>query len=349
MTKKQIFSTTYFLSGTLFLGFGYSIMINVANYDAWISAILGLLIGCSFVALIGYINKQKGPDKLYDYLKNAKTFGFIMRILLIIVSAFMFILILANLEIFTSSFFFVHTPNYMVALPVIILMIIFAKNGLKCVGRVAEILFIISLPIIIFICTAFIQYIDLDNIKPIMMASNNQIALSTLFFAIFSATPYLLLLNTEDDGKYYVLGYIFTAFVSIIILFIIISVLGPTLMHLYQYPEYFVLKKFKVFGFLERIENIVSIIWIFNCIITLACSSVMIKDLFPKKGQNITFPIFTIILFLISTYTINHSAIFHSYSKYVPYPLLIGFFIIVIPLSIYSFKKNKEHKKMKEN
>ena len=347
MTKKQLFSTCYFLSGAFFLGYGYTTMISLSKYDAWIGAILGIIFGSGIVALIGYINKVKGKQSLSDFLHTDKIIGTIIKILLLLFSSILFIFTLANLESFASSFFLIKTPNFIIGLPIVLLMIQFGKSGLKCVGRVAEILYIISLPIFTFFSIAFIQYINLDNIQPIMMSSMTDILLTALVFAIFSAAPYMVLLNIEDDGKHYVKRYLLSAVISIGIIFVIISVLGPNLIEMYRYPEYVVLKKFKVFNFVERIENIVAVIWLFDCIILLASYSCMIKDLLPNKHKSWAFGGILFLLYLIATILLANAGWMHSNLNKLAFFIGIAFLICIIPILLYTFIKKKKQK-MKE-
>ena len=61
------------------------------------------------------------------------------------------------------------------------------------------------------------------------------------------------------------------------------GILGANLVDIYRYPEYMTLKKIKLFNFVEKVENIVSITWIFDLFITLAVSGNNMKELLPKK------------------------------------------------------------------
>ena len=57
ITKKQKFSVVYFLSRAVFIGIGYSLMFDIAGKDAWISVILGTLLGLLIVYPISKILK----------------------------------------------------------------------------------------------------------------------------------------------------------------------------------------------------------------------------------------------------------------------------------------------------
>ena len=96
--------------------------------------------------------------------------------------------------------------------------------------------------------------------------------------------------------------YLFGTISIILIGILIIAVLGPNLIQIYRFPEYMILKKIKVFQFLEKIENIISITWILDVFMTLAMIGQNIKMTLPKKWNNILFLSFLVMIFFFVIY-----------------------------------------------
>ena len=55
LTKNQNRSVSFFLTRALFLGGGMSNIFALCGKDAWISALLGVLLGIIFLYIIYYI------------------------------------------------------------------------------------------------------------------------------------------------------------------------------------------------------------------------------------------------------------------------------------------------------
>lgn len=60
--------------------------------------------------------------------------------------------------------------------------------------------------------------------------------------------------------------------------FFVVAVLGPELAQLYQYPEFHVLKRISIGGFIERVESTLSLRWIFYIFTTLVFGLYFIKQ-----------------------------------------------------------------------
>ena len=124
------------------------------------------------------------------------------------------------------------------------------------------------------------------------------------------------------------------------------GILGEYLANLFEFPEYMLLKKVKLFGFLERIENVVSVKWIITSYIYLTIIIYNIgsnlKDP-PSKGfKNINIVIG--ILFILSTNLIfKNNATFNQYIINI-FPVIVSILIIIyIILTIKIFISKKKN------
>jgi spore germination protein KB len=140
--------------------------------------------------------------------------------------------------------------------------------------------------------------------------------------------------------KTHLKGFFFINMVIIFIGIVIIFVLGPNLISVYRFPEYMILKELKLFNFIEKIENLVSLIWFFDIFIITSLCLYNVNDILEKNNKNKLLYIFIIITLFISEYMAKYYKYVMYLYKYMPYILLI--ISIIFILSILIKKKNSK-------
>ena len=325
MTKKEPFAISYFLGRTFFLGFGFSLLFKLLDKDAWISSLLGILLGACIIFIFQKVKRKYPLNSL------------IGKIVFFIFNFFIFTQILFIFETFCSSFYLIKSPNIYILLPLIFIIYRIIKNGFTTIFRVSEVLFPISIITITIVSFGLLQNFNINYFEPILMTKPMTIFEGTLYFAIYSTAPFFLLWNEENCQKL-IRPYLFSAFTVLVAAIFITAVLGPNLAQIYRYPEYMTLKKIKLFNFIEKVENIVSIVWLFDLFIVLAVSGNNMKNLLPKKHQKISFISILLILFGIALYAGAHYKkelwIYHNL------PMLLGIMmLLLIIVSLFSKKK----------
>ena len=192
--------------------------------------------------------------------------------------------------------------------------------------------------IFIFKSSVLVVDIDINNIFPILNTNINDIFKATLIYAILSTSPSLLLINEKMTYKQALKNYLISSLFLIITSFILIATLGNLITTL-SYPEYSVLRKIRLLKFIENIEGILAITWIFDIFIALSLASYQVKQLFNKKNNYIPFCLLTSIMFFIylsvnSNY--SHLLIIYHYHILV---LLIITMLLMTTILIFSNKK----------
>lgn len=299
---------TYFLTNTLFLGGGLSLIFKYANHDAYISIILGTLLGVIFLYIIHkfVINKKLSiPIKILYYI-------YLLSIVFIV---------LITLSTFISSYYLTKTPSIISCIPLIILAIYSSKNITK-ISYVAIPLFVISISIIIFKSAILITDIKLSNIYPILSSNIYDLFKATFIYAIFSTTPSILLLNEKVEFKKSLKYYLISSILILITTFILITTLG-SLVKTLSYPEYSILRRVKLLNSIENIEGILAITWIFDIFITLSICSNKIKELSNTNSNLLPFILITLIMIIIY-FTINTN--FHNLI------IIYNYHAIILPL-----------------
>ncbi len=326
MTKNKTFTVSYFLGRAFFLGFGFSLLFKLVKKDAWIAAILGILLGGMIIFVF---------QKLKE---NHSLTSFPQKVLFFLFNFFIFTQILFIFQTFCSNFYLIKSPHLYIILPLLFIVYRITKNGFSTITKVSDVLFPLSLILGTMISLGLINNFHLDYFNPVLTENVIDIMKGSVYFAIYSTAPVFLLWNEKTD-KNLIKSYLLSSATIFLAAVIIIAVLGPNLIQIYRYPEYMTLKKIKLFNFVEKVENIVSIAWLFDLFITLAVSGNNMKELLPKKFKNVTFLLLLLLLFATSLYGGVHYK--EELWIYLYLPILLG--IMMISLLILSlFKKKKE-------
>lgn len=343
ITKKQKLSVMYFLSRALFLGVGFSLIFDKVGKDAWISVILGTLLGLIVVYPISKILKYKKDKSLSEVLKEMKFIGLFIRIIFIAFLIFLLYECIVIMQTLTTSFFLINTPPIIVGISGAFLAILTIKENDTTLFKVGESLVVIAIITVLIIFSILLSYSELEAFLPVFTVSYKDIIKGALYYAAFSTGPLLLTLDFKDDGKNIISCYLVSSLALLFICFLIIGVLGPELIKIYRFPEYMVLKRIKLLDFIEKIENIISIIWILDAFMILATTTQTLKNLLPKKGGKILSSIILIIVTIVTgIYFGGNYVLDLKIYYYVPIILGIAIALILIPIFIFSLFKYKK-------
>lgn len=319
----------YFLTRSLFLGFGFSLLFNASGKDSYIGMALGLFIGLLFTYLYTYIIKCKNGKALKEIFSHHKIIGLITRILFLLVSILLLLYILVIYKIFVVSFLLVASPEIFVTVPFIILSVYAAFKSLKVIRRLAGSLLPISIIISIIIFTSLTGFFESTNFLPILDTKPIGIIKTAMIFGGLVAFPNILTLHFKSDTDGYIKIYIITALILIIYAICIVGVFGESLLTIFRFPEYMVLKQIKLFQFVEKIENVLSVVWIFDLLITTIMGIYSIKECLPEKRNKL----YTIGILLVLIYVIDNFFAFNYVNELKIYSIL-PIISIVIPIVI---------------
>lgn len=340
ITEKQKLYLCYFISRATFLGIGFSLIMNYSSKDSWFSSILGYILGLGIVWIIKKILDYKKGKTLNQILEKNFSDG-ILRILIILFCLYVIFQSYFILQTFMTSFFLTATPPFYVILPFILIILFIVSKGIKNIARVSESLFWFCIIIPVVILIVLYQYVNLEHFMPIFTTKPTNFFYSALVFGVLSSVPNMFLLNIKNSGKNLMKIYSLSVFTLILIAIIIMGVFGPELSVMYRYPEYMMLKKIKILSFVEKIENMASVIWIIDGFFMVSLASHTVYDLLPKKYNNKIGFLLTAVMFYITSFIVGENYITRLSLYYkTPIIYLIGFVVIVIPL-FFKTKKLK--------
>lgn len=314
-TNKYKLCEIYLLSRSLSLGILFSYSFFLVGTNALISFIFGILLGICFVFIYSKIKLNK-KTKVFEIL------------------LYMFFILLSSIIIttFISSFFLNKTPKIFIILPSILLCYYISTKDKDVMKYLALALTFFSIITITLNFFALLSHMEIKNILPLFTFKNKNMIKSILFYAIVSTCP-LLLLNDEDySAKDYITSYIITNIITLIICFAIISILGKSLINMYSYPEYMVLKKIQISSFIENVENFASLIWLFDLYYLITCTINKINNILTRKVGIIV----VLFIIFINSFFINNN---YEYLLYIYKRITYILYICVLPILFLANKK----------
>lgn len=329
----------YYLTHCFFLSTGISQIFKMTGKDSYFAAILGTILGLAITYLYSYIIKMKKNRTLNEILDNHKIIGFITRYLFLLTSMLILLYCLIIYKVFVVNFLLTSTPELYITIPFIILAIYLAYKGLDKINKVAFGLlpFCILLSLLAFF--GLIGSFDLENFLPVLTMKPNNFLLSTLFFAGLTTFPNILTLELNGDMKGYQKWYLIACGILILMFISINGSFGEKLTNVFRYPEYMVLKQIKIFNIIEKIENFLSLSWIFDLFMTATFSIYSMKELVPaKRNKKVTIIIIVFIIALINQVIAFDAVIELKLYYIVPYLSIILPIIISLPI-LYLCKK----------
>lgn len=316
----------YFISKSSMFGIGFLILIQTNGKNAYLSIILGTLLGILIIYFYGLFKKKKIDNKLYKFL-------------ITFFSIFLICTYLMILSIFINSFYLVNTPRIFVLIPFILVSLLLINKDIKILFNLSNLFYFISIFFVLLFGSFLIKYIDMNNLKPFLNFKSIDIINGALMYASITSIPLILIVDYYDSTKDIIKDYFIAANINYIILMAITLTFGDSLMKMYTYPEYASLKQIKMFNFIENIENISTFGWYTEIFMFISLLTRKIKENIPFKFSNI----YLIIILLSSIFLIdyligNHYHFFLLVYKYYHF-ILISFFLLF--LIIYLLPKKR--------
>ena len=355
---KQITSLEYntllwFLTRATFIEITAEILLNTAHQDSWISILIAIIIGILPITLYSYL-KNKYPQQNIIKLNQEKLgkIGTFLNLILI-ASTLMFTIssfwIVVN---FIDSQYLYQTPTPIIICILILPVIYIIIKKFHVFTKVNLIMFYISLFFIIIILTGLIGNVDINNLKPILNNSPNNILYGSFCFIGFNILPlFLLSIIPKKNIKNYspkksFLFYIISGLSLLNVMFLTISIFGIHLSELYNYPSFHLLKRVSVLEIIDRVESILSLEWFLALFIQIVMSlffiKISIKELFQtkEKTNNIIMIIACLIIAFLTQIIFTTKGTEIAYFKNILiYILYISYLIVPLITFIKSLKK----------
>ena len=353
-TKKisslQLGILTFFLSKATIFPVASSIMIKFGKQNICFCILISTIIG--LIPLLAYIYINNRNNGLNIIELNTKLFGKIIGNIInfiISIGILLFgVITLLGLCNFIFSNFLYGTSQIIIGALFMLVVSYASIKGIETICRTSQLLFILSIILFLISFGCLIYYIDINNFKPILDISFNNIFKSSYIYILFVITPIFILSIIPNDiivkhknyNRSIIIGYLLSMIVTFLILSSTIGVLG-NLTKYFEYPEYIALSQIDYFHFFERVENVLSLQWVFDIFVFMILVIYFLKkyisctfNIKNKKINNSIVLLLSLLILLITSIFFTNSIVIKNIiiNNYF-YVLLVAF--ILIPFLIF--------------
>lgn len=248
-----------------------SMLSSIAKQDAWLSALLGSLVGLIVVFIYYNLIDKMGKKSLIEYIEFlfGKYIGGLIKLLLIyflILACSAQIWIMGN---FLSTHIMHETPPYVLKTLFVIVVVIAAKLGIEVVARSSEIIIPIILIGFFIPNILLIPQIDINNMYPILEKGFSPVFKGILPFMGATSFTFIALLtfcpsnvnNVKAIKKDFLIATIIASIVLIIAIDMCTLVLGSEITSRHLYPTHILSKKAKIGEYIQRLEILFAMVW----------------------------------------------------------------------------------------
>ena len=341
-----------------FLGILDASCFNIAGVDSWMIPILGTIVGFPILILYLYIYNYR-KDLNLNYLNIylfGKKYGRLFNVIILLFVMTFTMITFWNLTSFVASQYLYDTPQWFIDIIFIATTFYFFSKSERTIFRSSLILIYIVLFLYLVSFLGLMDKISINNVRPVLEHGIMPVLKGLYNYVAYVIFPIFTLsvinrdkINKKNLNKWIIITYLVSNFLIFTMLFLLVSVFGIELATLYQYPTYHILKRVFIGGFIERLENVLSIQYIIvlfiPCAFTSYYSLKSIRDITGISKNIFIYPILILIMF-ISQY-IFKSNTYGEYFLIHTYPIFMGIILIVIPifiaLKIRKVEKKKSH------
>lgn len=279
---EKIYSTGFAslianLISAAFFGIGTYKIFAECNNDAYIAAIIGIIASILPLTMLIFINKNSKGLDIIDLNINllGKFFGNILNIVLNVTYFFITVVIFYNITEFLSIYYLPDTSIIYIQLMLLVVITFASGKNMVVISKISQLVFIINMIFFLTCQLGIFEKFNLERIYPVMQNGINPVVKGSLMYFLLAAFPIFLvtiipsykLEYDKNSTKKISIFYFLAHLVLLVIIFTTILTLGKELILIYRYPEYYGLKTFSLFKILERLENTLSLQFIFTMFI----------------------------------------------------------------------------------
>lgn len=345
ISSKEIFTFSFCLATFLFPGFGNDIILEYTKSSSFFASFLGFIIGFIPVLMLIFMSKKLKNQSIFEFNKEKfKVFGSIMNFILVLCVILIYFISSWILVNFVISQFLTRNSYFFLAIIMFGIIALAVIKGKEVMGRSNLILLMVFFATMIFCFVLLVPQVEIENLKPFFYAKPIDFVESSLTYFLLSAVPMLLILaikrsdivDLKKYNKNVVLSYVLAGVLLVGFMFLVLGIFGIDVAYVLAYPEYTVFKKINLFGFVERVENIIAVMFFISFYGGFAFMLLFVKEWFKntfkvKNEKNPNIFIFIVAL-VIPILAILFFKRVHNHLIYMnfPYILVVLFFIFLI-------------------
>lgn len=357
---KEIITKKQFIAIMIAFLIGSSMVLGVAGEaqrDAWISVLIAMVMSVPVFFVYSRIVSLFPGKGLYEILTTVfgKTLGKIISIPLIWYTFHLGALVIRNFTEFISIVTLSETPQYVIAMLMIILSIWIVKAGIEVIGRWSAIVVPILLWAIVLVTLLFIPELEFGNIKPILYDGLKPVLSAAFAVFAFPFAEVVILIAVFDnlkkgDSPYKVFywGLLIGGINLAMITLRSLLALGLPTISITYFPAYASVRLINIADFIERIEVTVAISFMLGGFVKvsmclLVASRGISKVLNLKSYRPIVAPVGLLMMILSLIIYSSAMEMFEWVEKYYKYYAIL--FQIIFPIMIWIGAEIKARKR----
>lgn len=343
ISSLQLSSLVLMIIMSTFLGIGTYTAIKTSGVNSYLNPIFAFIIFIPLLFVYNTINNYRETCNINQ--KNiylfGKFFGTILNIIIVILISLIGISLFYNLMTFIESQFLAETPILFIGIIFSIIIIYFNTKEIDVFAKICFILVIINIILYVGAVLSLIPNVDLNELKPFLehgikgpiIGGYKLIALNISPMFILLIIPKDKFINKNKYSKYLFYSILLFIIFTVLILSTTIAVSGIDLASIHEYPEYIVLKNINIFNFINRIENIIFIQWIFAIFFTISFVVHYISNTIKYQNKSKALPIIITATLLTTSLILFKDITIYDYYVYNIFPIT-GTILICVYLFI---------------
>lgn len=249
-----------------------------SSRDFWLSIVVAYAVTLPLALLYGRLMRLSPDKDLYDLQTEllGPVFGRVTSLLLTWFAFHLGSMIIRNCTEFIQLDSLRLQPQYITAIPIGILAIWCITSGRATLARWAAFMLPLFLTIVLVITLLSTKLWDLRNLlpflddgwKPVLRDARN---IAAFPFAEAALLPFILhpLRETRKAEKLMVLSFTVTMLVYVFVMLRNILVLGTQYISMLYYPSYIAISLINIGDFLDRIEVLISTVFIIGAFVKI--------------------------------------------------------------------------------
>lgn len=247
-------------------------LIGKAKQDAWISAIVGVIVALLIVIFYNAVAQQFDNMTLVGYAHKVlgKKLGKMVSIWFVLFLLFNCASVLWIVGTFITTEIMVEEPAILINILFMLVVILGCRLGIEVIVRSAEVLYPWAITGYITLIILVLPQVRFKNFRPIFEIGVKPILHGTLLFEAFIPLTFVAFLmvfpastsKTKEVKKSFLLAVLLAGILLVIQTIVTILVLGVDTAARSMYPSYILAKGVSIGTGLERIEAIIAMVWI---------------------------------------------------------------------------------------
>lgn len=353
--RQGIYIIIIFFTGSIVL-VGTSIK---AKQDVWISLILTTLLSIPMLYIYSKLLTVYPGKNLFDVLTIVfgKFLGKVISILFVLYFLYLGTQIIRNFSEYVSIVSLPETPQIVSVIFIGLLCILMVKSGLEVMGRWSSFATPIIFFIILFTILLSSNNIKFSNFKPVLYDGFSPVLSTSLLFLFFPFLEVVVLLtmfnklnDTRKTFKVFLYGMLIGSLAIFLILMRNLTVLSPNLANDVFFPSILEVELITVGVFIERIEIVVSIVFIFGVLVKISscllATTIGISKIFNINNYRYLVAPIGLAMMSLSLILYNNTleilVWMHTYYPYLAFPFQIVFPIVTLIVAKIKIKKQNK-------